>query len=212
MPEHEVMPLPFAYDALEGISRRTLQLHHDLHYAAHVTARNRAAARLAAMRASGDYEGLREVLAAQAFHESGEALTELFYAILGGDGTTDDRLPVVAALERDFGSFDAWRREFVEVALAARAWALLCVDGDDGRLRHALLDTHDAGSPWGFRPVLAADVAERAYYLDHAADRSAYLDAFLRNLSWKKIDEIYGEVSARDLGGPLRRGNTRRIL
>jgi Fe-Mn family superoxide dismutase len=212
MPDHEVMPLPFAYDALEGISRRTLQLHHDVHYAAHVTARNRAGARLAAMRASGDYAGLREVLAAQAYHESGEALAELYYAVLGGDGTTDDRLAVVAALERDFGSFDGWRREFTEVAMRARAWALLCVDGDDGRLRHALLDAHDAGSCWGFRPVLAADVSERAYYLDHGADRSAYLDAFFRNLSWKRIDELYGEASAPATGGPLRRGTTRRIL
>lgn len=211
MPDHEVMPLPFAYDALEGISRRTLQLHHDVQYAAHVAGRNRAQARLAAMRASGDYQELRDVLVAQAFHESGEALAELYYAVLGGDGTTDDRLPVVAALERDFGSFDAWRREFAEVALAARAWALLCVDSDDGRLRHAILDAHDVGACWAFRPLLAIDVGERAYYLDHATDRGAYIDAFFRNLNWKRIDELYAEISARDLGGPLRRGS-RRIL
>jgi Fe-Mn family superoxide dismutase len=207
MADYEVLPLPYSYDALEGISKRTLQLHHDHHYAGHVKGRSQVEERLQQMRASGNYSGLREAMLSQAFHGSGQMLHELYYAVLGGDGTYDDKLAVIQRIGEDFGSFDGWKQEFIELGKVARGWAILCHDAGDGRLHNALADSHEQPACWGFRPLLPLDVSERAYYLDQEADRGPYIEAFFRSLNWKRIDELYAEArGGNGEGGGLFRG------
>ena len=38
--EYKVKPLPYAYNALDGISEQTNRYHHDTHYAGYVNKRN----------------------------------------------------------------------------------------------------------------------------------------------------------------------------
>ena len=120
-----------------------------------------------------------------------EVCDEPDFAILGGNGEVDEELPVYARIEKDFGSFDAWIAEFKAVAAQARGWAITCWDPSDSRIHVYLTDGHDAGGVWGAQPIIPLDVWEHAYYYDHGPNRAAYVEAFLANLNWKAVDQLY---------------------
>jgi Fe-Mn family superoxide dismutase len=54
-----------------------------------------------------------------------------------------------------------------------------------------LCDFHNNGAVWGAVPLLALDVFEHAYYHDYGPDRAKYIEAYLKNIDWKKVDEEY---------------------
>jgi Fe-Mn family superoxide dismutase len=60
---------------------------------------------------------------------------------------------------------------------------LAVVDQDDGRL-YTIADA----VTWEGSPVLALDVCEHAWLLDHAGDKAAYVDAFLANVDWSDVN------------------------
>ncbi|MFN2383801.1 MAG: Fe-Mn family superoxide dismutase [Gemmatimonadota bacterium] len=189
--EHTPQPLPFETGALDGISRQVTEWHHDTVYTSFVKGRNAAEKRLAEMREKGDFTDLRAVKQSESHNASGQILHQLYYAVLGGDGAPDPEAAVHARLVTDFGSFEAWQQELKAVAAAARGWAVTCWDPSDGRLHIYLVDSNDAGAVWGAQPLIPLDVWEHAYYYDQGPNRAAYVEAFLKNLNWKAVDELY---------------------
>lgn len=189
--EHEEKPLPFDPAAIDGISRQVNEWHHDSHYAAYVKGRNAVEKRLAEMREKGDFSDVRGTKLNESHNASGQVLHEIFWAIMGGNGEVDPDLSVHARIVEDFGSFEAWVDEFKAVAQAARGWAILCWDPSDGRLHVYLVDAHDQGAVWGAQPIIPLDVWEHAYYFDHGPNRAAYIEAFLKSLNWKAVEELY---------------------
>ncbi|HUP19234.1 MAG TPA: superoxide dismutase [Gemmatimonadota bacterium] len=189
--EHPEKPLPFNTDALDGISRQVNEWHHDSHYAGYVRGRNAVEKRLEEMREKGDFTDVRGLKQNESHNASGQILHEIYWSILGGSGETDPELAVHQKIEEDFGSFEAWLAEFKAVAVAARGWAITCFDPSDGRLHVYLADGHDGGAVWGAQPLIPLDVWEHAYYYDHGPNRAAYVDAFLENLNWKAVNELY---------------------
>ncbi len=189
--EHEARPLPYDTDALDGISRQVTEWHHDTHYASYVKGRNAVEKRLAEMREKEDFSDVRAVKRSESHTASGQILHEIYYAVLGGDGEVDEDLAIHARIVEDFGDYDTWLREFKAVATAARGWSVLCWDPSDGRLHVYLVDGNDAGAVWGAQPLLPLDVWEHAYHYDQGPNRAAYVEAFLKNVNWKAVDEYY---------------------
>jgi Fe-Mn family superoxide dismutase len=114
--------------------------------------------------------------------------------VLGGDGDPQKGPEVVAAIEREFGSLDAWKADFKATALAAKlsGWALLVYDQlYSGRLLNVLVDEHHYGAIWGGIPLIACDVFEHAYYHKDGPARARYVDNFLAHLHWGRINERY---------------------
>ena len=93
---------------------------------------------------------------------------------------------LLAALERSFGSLDAFNTEFAAAAMGnfASGWTWLVADA--GGL--SIVSTDDADTPLrhGRRALLTIDVWEHAYYLDYQNARAAYVDAFIEHLiNWE---------------------------
>ena len=93
---------------------------------------------------------------------------------------------LLAALERSFGSLDAFNKEFAAAAVGnfASGWTWL-VSGADGL---QIVNTDDADTPLrhGQQALLTIDVWEHAYYLDYQNARAAYVDAFIEQLiNWE---------------------------
>src|SRR5437773_1736940 len=113
---HELLPLPYAYDALEPhIDEQTMHLHHDLHHKAYVDGLNKAEAELAKARQAGDYALIKHWAREAAFHGSGHFLHAIFWPNMaaaghGGGGTPSGAL--ADQIEKDFGSFDAFKAQF----------------------------------------------------------------------------------------------------
>jgi len=111
-------------------------------------------------------------------------LHELYFASLGGDGKPIGAL--AEALERDFGSIDRWKSEFVAMGNAlggGSGWVLLTYVPRDRRLINQYAAEHSQALAGGI-PIVALDMYEHAYHIDFGAKAPAYVDAFMRNVDW----------------------------
>jgi Fe-Mn family superoxide dismutase len=122
-------------------------------------------------------------------------LHELYFAGLGGDGRAVPGT-MASALERDFGSVDRWRQEFIALASALSGdagWVLLSYLPRDGRLiNHSATDSAPAIA--GSIPLLALDMYEHAYHLDFGANATAYIASFMRNIDWQAVQGRYEDA------------------
>jgi len=193
---HKVKPLPFAYNALDGISEQQLRYHHDVHYAAYVKNRNKIEDQLAEMRGRGDFPDVRGLKLNESHNASGMILHEVYWRSLGGRGG-EPTGGLAEKIRRDFGSFEAWKREFMAVANGARGWALLCYDLSDNRLHIYSVDFHDQGAVWGSIPIMALDVWEHAFYHDQGPNKGPYLEAFWKNVDWKNVSENFERIASK---------------
>lgn len=194
---HQVKPLPFAYNATSGISEQVNKWHHDTHYVGYVKKRNEIEEKLEGIdraAANANYSEYGELKRRESFNASGMILHELYWDVLGGDGKTDPTLAVSKKLTEDFGSPERWQEDFIACAKASLGWAILCYDPSDGGLHNYLCDMHNNGAVWGAVPLLAIDVFEHAYYYDNGPDRGAYLTKYLNNVDWKKVDARFRAV------------------
>jgi len=115
-------------------------------------------------------------------------LHELYFASLGGEGKPAQAM--ADALERDFGSVDRWRSEFVAMGNSlggGSGWVLLVYVPRDRRLVNQFAGEHSQALAGGI-PLLALDMYEHAYHMDFGANAKAYVDAFLRNIDWRAVE------------------------
>lgn len=196
--EHKLKPIPFAPDALKGISKQVVEWHHGKHQKGYVDKRNEIEFELEKTdksKAHANYSVYGELKRRETFNASGMILHEVYWDILGGDGNADAKLAVVKKLVQDFGSFDKWKDDFVACAKASMGWAILCFDPSDGKLHNYLCDSHHLGAVWGAVPLLPIDMWEHAYYHDQGPEKGKYVDAFLANLNWKAVEEKFKKTA-----------------
>ncbi|SET41964.1 superoxide dismutase [Mn] [Thorsellia anophelis] len=198
--------LPYAYDALEPhFDKETMEIHHSKHHQAYVNNANNALADLPDL-AKLSVEALiadldkvpaekRPVLRNNA---GGHANHSLFWKGLKVGTTLAGDLK--AAIERDFGSVDAFKEKF-EQAAATRfgsGWAWLVYQ--DGKL--AVVSTANQDSPLmgqavagcsGF-PIIGLDVWEHAYYLKFQNRRPDYIKAFWNVVNWDEAANRFAQV------------------
>src|SRR5947207_6650133 len=133
-----ITPIPCKPWTLNGLSDRLIVSHYENNYGAAVRSVNSIRSRLAELdpATAPDYE-IRALKKAELSAMGSVALHELYFGSLGGDGAvlftgtgsgTKLAASVSAALEQDFGSLAAWKREFVGLASALRGgsgWVLV---------------------------------------------------------------------------------------
>ncbi|HEX2116192.1 MAG TPA: Fe-Mn family superoxide dismutase [Alphaproteobacteria bacterium] len=189
---YRVQPLPFKPSRLNGLSERLLASHYENNYGGAVRRLNAIESRLAAL--DWDKSPIFEINGLkreQLIAANSMILHEAYFASLGGSGDPGGALAM--ALERDFGSVAAWRREFTAMAKAqggGSGWTLLTWSPRLGRLSNvwAADHTHTLGDG---AVVLAVDMYEHAYHLDFGAKAAAYVDAFMRNVAWERVAQRY---------------------
>lgn len=194
---HTIKPLPFDYGATKGISEQVNKWHHDTHYAGYVNKRNeieQALEKADRSKANANYSEYGELKRRETFNASGQILHEIYWDMLGGDGHIGSSLEVSKKIEKDFLSLTAWKEDFMACAKASLGWAILAYDPSDMKLHNYLCDFHNNGAVWGARPILAIDVFEHAYYHDYGPDRAKYLEAYLSNVDWGKVDTTYIKI------------------
>ncbi len=183
-----LMKLPYPENALEpAVSAKTVSFHYGKHHKAYVDKTNDLVK-------GTDLAGksLEDVIRASAgnpdkaplFNASAQVWNHDFYwrsmKPKGGGAPTGE---LAGRIATDFGSFDAFAKEFTAAANGqfGSGWAWL-VD-DAGKLK--VLKTGNAENPLasGKRALLTVDVWEHAYYLDYQNRRPDYVKAFLGSLA-----------------------------
>jgi Fe-Mn family superoxide dismutase len=66
---------------------------------------------------------------------------ELYFNILGGDGKIDGKFAEL--VDRDFGSFENYKKDLKATAVAARGWAWTGFDHDTGKLLNYIGDAQN---------------------------------------------------------------------
>ncbi|MDH7514928.1 MAG: Fe-Mn family superoxide dismutase [Bacteroidota bacterium] len=202
MYEWKFKPRPYSDEEAKSIlsavvSPETTDWHYNTHHKGYITALNKieevlqSADRAAA---NGNYSELGELKRRFTWNHSGALLHDLYWENLGGDGDQKKAPELLAAIEKEYGSFDAWKADFKASALAAKlsGWGLLVLDTLwSGRLLNVTVDEHQNGAVWGGVPLIACDVFEHAYYHKDGPARAKYIDHFLANLHWGRIEERY---------------------
>ena len=190
-----LMTLPYAQDALEPvISRETIDFHHGKHLAGYVNNLN-------AMLDGSPLAGLpleEIVLKAEGgmLNNAGQIFNhEMYFGQFTGksmQSTLKGRIR--EAIERDFGSFEAFKEEFVQkgATLFGSGWVWLSAD-KDGKL--VITQETNAANPIqkGLKPLLTFDVWEHAYYLDYQNRRADHLAALWQIIDWDVIENRYNQ-------------------
>lgn len=190
--------LPYGYDALEpNIDARTMEIHYSKHHAAYTNNLNNAVA-------GTPLEGktIEEILTSLDLNNKplrnnagGFYNHNLFWEILSPEKQTPSG-EVFSAIERDFGSFDAFKDAFSKAAATqfGSGWAWLCVH-KGGKLEVCATANQDnplmPSIGCGGTPILGIDVWEHAYYLNYQNRRPDYIEAFFNIINWKKVNELY---------------------
>ena len=111
---------------------------------------------------------------------------ELYFEAMGGDGKPTGK--IVEMINRDFGSFENYKKDLKATGMAGRGWAWTGLDHHTGKLFNYLGDAQNTYPVWGVTPILALDVYEHAYYVDYFTNRGAYIDEFLNFVDWNVVN------------------------
>ena len=189
----ELPQLPYAYDALEPhIDARTMEIHHSKHHAGYTSKLNAAVE--GTELAGKDIETLlRDHSDNGAVRNNGGGFWNhnLFWACMSPNGGGQPSGALGEAIDRDFGSFDAFKDAFAKAAATrfGSGWAWLCVN--DGKLEVCSSANQDnplmPGVGCGGYPILGLDVWEHAYYLNYQNRRPDYINAFFEVVDWNAV-------------------------
>ena len=200
-----IQALPFDPAALQGLSVKLLQSHHQNNYGGAVKRLNSIRAQLAATPAASAAGYLLNGLKREELMATNSMLLhELYFGSLRGGG--QDMEPAMAlALSASFGSVERWREEFVAMGKAqggGSGWVLLVFQPREGSLVNQWAADHTHAVAGGV-PILALDMYEHAYHLDFGAAAAAYVDAFMANLDWAAVYRRYQHAvyAASELAG-----------
>ena len=95
-------------------------------------------------------------------------------------------------LERDFGTFDAWQKDFIACAMSARnGWAVTVYNTFLKRYINVVVDLHNINIPFSSFPVIVLDMWEHSYYRDYLNDKKSYIFAMMKELDWNAIDKRF---------------------
>ena len=95
-------------------------------------------------------------------------------------------------LQRDWGTFDDWQRDFMACALASKnGWAVCGYHMFLKKYVNFFIDEHSGNVPVGFYPLVVVDMWEHAYFKDYLTDKKSYLVAQLRELNWEIIEDRF---------------------
>jgi Fe-Mn family superoxide dismutase len=173
-----------------------MEIHHTKHHQAYITNLNAALKEQAAigdLSAEALLRNLNEVpetiRTVVRNHGGGHVNHSFFWPTLKTGVTAKG--PVLEAINRQFGSFEAFKDQFATAAvkLFGSGWAWLVVD--NGGLSIVTTANQDNPIMTGKTPVLGLDVWEHAYYLLYQNRRPDYVAAFFNVINWEKINEHY---------------------
>jgi len=93
-------------------------------------------------------------------------------------------------LERDFGTFDEWQKDFIACGMSARSgYVVTSYNMMLRRYVNHVVDGSGCGLPVGTFPIVVLDVSEGAYYRDYVDDRKTYIVAMMKELNWEVIED-----------------------
>jgi Fe-Mn family superoxide dismutase len=186
--------LPYGYgDLAPFVSEQLLKVHHDGHHQKYVNQSNALLEKFDKARSEGTALDMKADAQALAFNVGGHFLHSRFWENMrpasGGGGGKPGGL-IGDAIDREFGSYDRFQKEFIGAAnsVESSGWAVLVYCTMTQRPLIMQVKDHDLYVIPGFRVLLVLDVWEHAYYLDYKNDKAKYTAGFWNVVNWDAAD------------------------
>ncbi|KAH9052719.1 Mn superoxide dismutase [Lactarius vividus] len=193
---HTLPKLPYAYDALEPhISAEIMELHHSKHHQTYVNGLN------AAEEAYFKAPSTRDKIALQAalkFNGGGHINHTLFWKNLapvkeGGGKLKDGKLK--AAIERDFGSVETFKKQFnaATAGIQGSGWGWLAYNPTTKILE--IVTTPNQDPLLAHVPIIGVDIWEHAFYLQYKNVKVDYLGAIWNVINFEEAETRFAEAT-----------------
>jgi superoxide dismutase, Fe-Mn family len=188
---------PQSYDHLLGMKgfSDTLLKNHFTLYGGYVTNTNKVLSLLQTMLQEGkigtpQYAELKRRFG---WEFNGMRLHELYFGNMHKEsGKVDEGSAFGKQLATDFGSLEAWEKDFKTTgALRGIGWVVLSYDPVGNKMFNVWVNEHDLGYLAGSQPLLIMDVFEHAFMLDYGLKRAEYIDSFFNIIDWSVVEKRF---------------------
>jgi Fe-Mn family superoxide dismutase len=203
MARYTLPDLRYDYGALEPhVAGQVMELHHDQHHAGYVRGANEALDQLDEARHRSDFTRLPALERALAFNLSGHVLHSLFWQNLAPGAPEGPAGALAEAIDRDFGSFDAFKRQLTHAAatIMGSGWAALAWEPVGQRLLVAQIYDHQSNVAQAGIPLMVIDAWEHAYYLQYQQRKAEFFQAVWNLWNWTDVGARYEAASAVTIG------------
>jgi superoxide dismutase, Fe-Mn family len=197
MNRYTLPDLPFDHSALEPhISGRIIELHHGKHHAGYVNQANSVLDQLDEARQKQDFTRLTALERALAFNLSGHILHSIFWKNMTPKGGGAPEGQFASAIQNDFGGFDKFRKQLIEVAstIMGSGWAALVWEPIGKRLLITQIYDHQSNLAQAGVPLMVIDAWEHAYYLQYENRKSEFFEAIWNVWNWRDISGRYNSA------------------
>jgi superoxide dismutase, Fe-Mn family len=196
-----------AYDtaALEPhIDAQTMGLHHGKHHQTYITNLNNALADHGQLQGLSLEELLKRladvpesIRTAVRNNGGGHANHAMFWSIMGPNAGGAPNGEVGTAIDRDFGSFDDFKKKFNEAGTKqfGSGWVFVTAD-QAGKLEIVARPNQDTPLMEGKAALMGNDVWEHAYYLRYQNRRADYLAAWWNVVNWSAVNDRLAKIKA----------------
>lgn len=95
-------------------------------------------------------------------------------------------------LERDFGTFDEWQRDFMACCMVSRdGYAITGYSMFLKRYMNFVVDEEAKNVGIGVVPIIVMDMNVGAYWRDYLDDKKAYVRAMMKELNWDRVEKRF---------------------
>ncbi|MCW9054500.1 MAG: Fe-Mn family superoxide dismutase [Candidatus Pacebacteria bacterium] len=188
----------FNLPALEGISAEQIEVHLGLYrgYVKHTNLIREKIHELEVANKEGNTYTIAELRRRFSFEFDGMRMHEYYFESLEDGAKTLEDGALKSALADKYGSFDGFIEHFKAVGMSRGiGWTVLYWDPKGETPHVAWVSDHELGVLAGLPVLIAMDMWEHAFMVDHVpAEKSAYIDAFLKNLNWSVVERRFGTL------------------
>lgn len=184
----------------EYLSEKAKAAHIEL-YKGYIESFNKASAELdTADRSSANsrHSDFRSLKLDEAYNLNGTWLHELYFA-----NCFDPHSEIVMdsaaflRLQRDFGTFEDWQRDFIACGLSAgNGWVVTGFNMFLKKYVNTIVSHHSGDIHMGLYPVIVVDMWEHTYFRDYLTDKKSYLIAQMKEFNWTVIEERFKKAEA----------------
>lgn len=179
----------------ELVSQKTKDMHSEL-YKGYVESLNKVSTELDSVDRSNTnsrHSDYRSLKLDEAYNLNAVWLHELYFA-----NCFDPHSEIVMdslaylKLQKDFGTFDDWQKDFMSCALSAgNGWAVCGYHMFLRKYVNMVVSHHSGDVMLGVYPLIVVDMWEHSYTRDYLADKKNYLISQMKEFNWTVIEERF---------------------
>ena len=190
--------LPYSFEALEPvIDATTMRVHHGKHHKKYVEKMNEVLTeknkKKSLIELLMDSSSIAKKSQDQFLNNAGGHFNHSYFWITMSPETNQKPSGKLAEdIDKQFGSFDKFKKEFIETGVKhfGSGWVWLCTN--DGKLKvQGFLNQSNPYIEKCGHPLLGCDIWEHAYYLKYQNNREKYITSWFKVINWEFISKRY---------------------